>query len=85
MTRLTRTPMIMTFAQKETRCCRYSVARLQWSTGHGGRVEGGGEAVVSAVLYYITANGTKRNLTTFRGEKALCVSDCYQFLKQCEL
>lgn len=22
------------FAMKETRCCRYSVARLQWSTGH---------------------------------------------------
>lgn len=25
------------FAQKETRCCRYSVARLQRSTGHSGR------------------------------------------------
>lgn len=43
------------FAQKETRCCRYSVARLQWSTGHSD-LGGGG-------VYYITANGTKSNLS----------------------
>lgn len=75
------------FAQKETRCCRYSVARLQWSTGHSSTVEWEEEegAVVSAVFYYITANGTKSNLTTFLGEKALCVSECYHFLEQCEL
>lgn len=30
-----------------------------------------GQAVVSAVFYYITADGTKCNLTTFLGEKAL--------------
>lgn len=39
----------------------------------------------SVMLYYITASDTESNLTTFLGEKALCTSECYQFLEQCEL
>lgn len=61
------------FVQKETRCCRYSVARLQWSTGHSG-------PVVLAVFYYITPKCIESILTTFLGEKTLCTSECSQFL-----
>lgn len=56
--------------------------RRRW----GWRVEGrGGGGLVSVVFYYIMANGTESNLSTFQGEKALCVSECYQFLEQREL
>lgn len=48
------------FAMKETRCCRYSVARLQCSTGS---------------FYCITANGDQSDVTGLGAERALAVSE----------
>lgn len=50
------------FAMKETRCCRYSVARLQCSTGW---------------FYCIIASGDQSDVTSLLAEKALAASERY--------
>lgn len=50
------------FAMKETRCCRYSVARLQRSTGS---------------FYCIIANSDQSDVTSLPAQKAMGISERY--------
>lgn len=57
------------FAMKETRCCRYSVAWLLWSSR-------------CVTLWPMAAS---LNHTIFLEEKVLSISEGYQFVEHCEL
>lgn len=81
--RLTCTHMIMTF----TRCSEgdqmlqvFSRQDTVKHRGHSSNSEGGGRRC------FITLEpmALSLNLTTFLGEKACCVSECYHFLEECE-
>lgn len=74
--------MIMTFILCSEGDQMLQVFSCQATVEHRAQQQscGGVVALVSAVFYYIMANGIKSNLTTFLEEKTLCISEYYQFL-----